>query len=58
MKGEHVIYNGKTEHVECKACGATHPLPLPMSVTLFAEMGKAFEREHRKCKRQKKRLEP
>lgn len=55
-KTDHVVYNGKTQHIECKACCAKHPLKLPMSVTMFCDMGKAFEKEHRRCaaKRKKK----
>ena len=48
-KQDHVFYNSKTDHLECKACGAKHPLKLPMSITMFCDMGKAFEREHKRC---------
>lgn len=34
---------------ECPDCGASHRLPFPVSVTVAAYRGNAFNREHRRC---------
>ena len=35
--------------MECLRCGAKHRVALPINVTLYIAMGRAFERIHGKC---------
>ena len=36
--------------LECKRCGTSATLNLPINVTTLAAFGDAFTKEHRKCK--------
>lgn len=36
--------------MECLRCGEKQRVALPINVTLYVAMGKAFERIHKKCK--------
>lgn len=46
----HVIINLNKGEMACLHCGETHPLHLPVSINMFAAMGEAFSKEHRRCK--------
>ena len=39
--------------MECLRCGAKHRVALPINVTLYIAMGRAFEKMHGKCKEKK-----
>lgn len=39
-----------TVTLECKRCGRSATLKLPINVTTLATLGDAFTKEHRKCK--------
>lgn len=56
VRSPHVVaYDGTTAHgklpytLECRRCGETLSLRLPVSVTSFAATSKSFERAHRDC---------
>ena len=44
------VLNSVTQAMECKRCGESVKLPLPMKLETFAEMLLGFARAHRRCK--------
>lgn len=45
----HVVVNFQTDRVECRRCGQSWPLPMPMGITAFVAVLKAYESDHEYC---------
>lgn len=41
-----VVINGRTNHMECRRCGAAVPLVLPAHIDEVIKQGNAFAKEH------------
>lgn len=52
-KADHVIFKFDSNQLLCTHCGETYPVTMPVSVNMFAAMGKAFGKSHRGCKPRK-----
>lgn len=48
-KIEHVVIRNET--LFCLNCGCSQAIPLPMEISVFAAMAKAFEKVHAKCRK-------
>lgn len=49
MKADHVIIDSIQSRLECRHCGATEALVLPMEIMAVARVGKKFLAAHHDC---------
>jgi hypothetical protein len=50
-KDSHVTIDGSKKSFTCLNCGASYKPKLPVLVSVFVAMGKAFVKEHKGCRK-------
>lgn len=47
---DHCVFNGRTRHMECRHCGATMAVAMPIDLRDMAKLCDAWVKKHRNCK--------
>jgi hypothetical protein len=48
-KTEHIVLVPGTKKMRCMRCGTELEIPLPIEISVFVALGKAFVKSHKDC---------